>query len=482
MRPLFVLVFCLFLAGFSFSQDISVSFVDNPERPLEIENPASGKTLLLFAPEFSGKNRTYACKAYECDSRTLQVLRTGPENNIYARGESTAPVRMRVLCRVARGADYYFAIENAGACQLYRVSGADLQLEKVDSVMLRPKEHVIKGIADDGQMYILSSWKKKKKRSLMLYSLSPGGRMESRPVKLPLKSDKVIDELFNRNFYPAVVEYGMEREPRNASLPVKMFATPGKIRITFDDGVVGSDNTGTIAAMLKIVVIDLAKDSLYLERHYYADRLLFNPVEEGRSSYIFENRLFQMYFNDEMLLLRVRDLESGQSLYKYSIAAGDSLRGLANSPILVPGRGLFGIEREQLTTRDLLRRFARFKPFLQVRRDGERLLLCLGGYDRTDLPLYVPFAQPIPGLTLGVVFDLSYERSFAFYSVLDAAALTPLNIFYQKPLYSVYSDKMETLQNPKDQALYRIGGRFYLGYFDKSSKHYRFREVGVESR
>lgn len=482
MRALFTPAFCLFFAALALAQDVPVTFVDNPERPLVIENPLSGKTLLLFAPEFSGKTRKYACKAYECDSRTLQVLRTGPENNIYARGESTASPRIRVLCRQASGDDYYFAIENADACQLYRVSGTDLGVEKVDSFMLRPKEHLIQGISDGGQMHILSSWKKKKKRELKLHNLGADGRLKSRLVKLPVKKDKVIDELFNRNFYPAVVEYGMEREPRNASLPVKMFATPGKIRLTFDDGVVGSDNTGTIAAMLKIVAIDLSKDSLYLERHYYADRLLFNAVEEGRSSYIFENRLFQFYFNDEMLLLRVRDLESGQSLYKYSLAIGDSLRGLANSPILVPGRGLFGIEREQMTTRDLLRRFARFKPFLQVRRDGERLLLCLGGYDRTDLPLYIPFAQPIPGLTLGIIFDLSYERSFAFYSALDAATLTPPAAFYEKPLYAVYADKMKTLQNPKDQALYRIGGRFYLGYFDKESKTYRFREISVGSR
>lgn len=482
MRLFFAFVFCTFWVNSFFAQDIPVTFTDNPDRPLSIENPVSGKTLLLFAPEFSGKSRKYACKAWECDSRTLQVLRTGPESNIYARGESTVAPRMRVLGRVARGADYYFAIENAGACQVYRVSGVDLALEKVDSFLLRPKEHIIQGIADGGQLHILSSWKKKKKRSLMLHSLGSDGRLKSRAVKLPLKKDKVIDELFNRNFYPAVVEYGMEREPKNASLPVKMFATPGKIRITFDDGVVGSDNTGTIAAILKIVAIDLAKDSLYLERHYYADRLLFNAVEEGRSSYIFENRLFQFYFNNEMLLLRVRDLESGQSLYQYSLAVGDTLRGLANSPILVPGRGIFGVERVQLNTRDLLRRFARFKPFLQVRRDGERLLLCLGGYDRTDLPLYVPFAQPVPGLTLGVVFDLSYERTFAFYSALDAAALSPSGAFYEKPLYAVYTDKMKTLQNPKDQALYRIGGRFYLGYFDKAAREYHFREVSVEAR
>ena len=38
----------------------------------------------------------------------------------------------------------------------------------------------------------------------------------------------------------------------------------------------------------------------------------------------------------------------------------------------------------------------------------------------------------------------------------------------------MYADKLENLKKPRDPALYSIGGQFYLGYYDKDERQYRF--------
>ncbi|GAB4496064.1 MAG: hypothetical protein OHK0019_26970 [Saprospiraceae bacterium] len=40
-----------------------------------------------------------------------------------------------------------------------------------------------------------------------------------------------------------------------------------------------------------------------------------------------------------------------------------------------------------------------------------------------------------------------------------------------------YNDMLVIVERPRDQALYRIGNHFYLGYFDKPGKKYRLRQL-----
>jgi hypothetical protein len=41
---------------------------------------------------------------------------------------------------------------------------------------------------------------------------------------------------------------------------------------------------------------------------------------------------------------------------------------------------------------------------------------------------------------------------------------------------------LEAVERPRDQALYRIGEQFYLGFFDKNDKKYRLRNLKVQTR
>jgi|GEM_PF-2575154 len=462
------------------AQNIRVDAIRNPDRPLVIENTATGKTLFFFYPEDFRNNRNYPCQAYECDSRSLQVLRTSPELAMQVSGATDATVRL--LCRTTRGDDYYFATENADKCRLYRVTGSSLTLEKVDSFRIMPGERLVRGVSDGPNAYILCTREKKRNKALVVYSISAEGRLQAHLIPKPSKQDASIDDVFRNNFQPLPMESGMEQDPKQAAAPVKMFAGTEKLYVVFDDAALGSDNTGTIAAILKVLIVDLRADSMYLSRHHYADHVTFNPVEEGRSSYIFENRLFQLYFNADEFVLRVRDLETGQSLFSRTLHWADSLKSVVNSPLLVPGQGIFGIEKEYTDLRSFLRRFARFRPFLQVRRSGDHWVMSAGGYDEKNLSIPVGAVGIAPGLSVGLAIDISYERTFNFYTALDAASLNLAPVFYEKPLLEVYSEALKAVEHPRDHSLYRIGGRFYLGYFDKKQSQYRFEALQLDSR
>ena len=476
MRALFI--FLPFLLGFSLlsAQGIPVDFISNPDRPLVIENRESGKAVCLFLPENFRQNRNYACKAYECDARTLQVLRNGPELRLPVRGAEDSDLRL--LCRTYRGGDYYFALENAGACMLYRIAGSDLSLSKADSFQVEAGTHLIGGVSDGPYAYVLCSRRIKKQRNeLLVYTIAPDGRLQEHVVPEPEKQDEVLKDLFKKFFRASAVEPDLEYDPESAAAPVKIFAGPDKIRITFDDAKLGSDNTGTVAAILKVVTVDLTADSMYVARHRYTDRLIFNPAWEGRSSYILGDRLFQLYFNEEQFTLRARDLDSGAPLFARTLLWPDTISNLLNSPLLIPGQGWFGIEKEYKNMRDFLQRFARFRPFLQVRRAGDVYLMSLGGYNEKEVSVPIAGVGIVSGLAVGLAVNISYERTFAFYSAVDAGTLRRSSVYFEKPLFQVYEEMLKAADNPRDSALYRIGGVFYLGYFDKKAKQYEFKKI-----
>ena len=133
-------------------------------------------------------------------------------------------------------------------------------------------------------------------------------------------------------------------------------------------------------------------------------------------------------------------------------------------------------------SRSFLARFARFRPFLQVRRSGDQWVMSAGGYDEKNLSIPVGAVGIAPGLSVGLAIDISYERTFNFYTALDAKSLRIAPVFYEKPLLEVYSEALKAVAQPRDHSLYRIGGRFYLGYFDKKQSQYRFEALQLDSR
>lgn len=489
MRTLpFALLF-LSLTPLLTAQNIPIDFTENPDKPIVIENPAAGKTLFFFYPEYL-TSEAFAkegnpWKAYEIDSRTLQVLRTSSNSSL--RVPVGNDLKFKVVCRLGLGNDYYLALENNKKCFIYRLSGKDLSLSATDTFKVSKGIRIVGGVTDrQGGGYILCTRKVRKQgHQLLVYEIGTGGRLKEHRFKVDVRRNYIINEVFKKSFNPLSVEYDLEADPKLASATNKLFAGNRKLRITFDGSEVGSVYTNT-TAILRVMTLDLNKDSVRIKPYYYTDSLVHDALYERRSSYIYEEKLFQLYLNNEQILLRIRDLDSGKTLFTKSLLREDTIEGLANSPILVPGFGAFGLEREYRSVRKFMKRFSKFDPFIQVRRAGENYLLCAGGYENVQMfPGLATSGSGFASAGINPVwvnpwtpsYALSYDRSFTFYSAVQAGTMTRSDVFFEKPLIAAYHDLLEKIKRPRDQALYRIGEKFYMGYFDKKQKQYRLQWI-----
>ncbi len=489
MRHLLFTAFFVLLLLPLRAQNIPIDFTDNPDKPVVIDNPSAGKTLFFFYPDnltsqaFAGQGNPW--KAYEIDSKTLQVLRTSASSSL--RVANSNDLKFRVICRFGTGDEYYIALENNKKCTIYRFSGQHLDMSVADSFKVGKGVRIIGGVTGPSGAYILCTRKVRQEgHQMVVREIGEGGRLQEHRFRVDTRRNYVIEQVFKRGFKPLAVEYELEMDPKPASAPTKMFAGNRKLFLSFDDANVGSVYTNT-TAILRVMTLDLTRDSLRIKPYYYTDSLVRDALYERRSSYIYEDKLFQLYMNNEQILFRIRDLESGKPLFTKSLLREDTIEDLASSPILVPGRGLLGVEKEYRSVRKFMKRFSKFDPFIQVRRSGSNYLLCIGGFEEVKLLRGISSAGP--GFTTATptgawvadgatsAYATSYERSFSFYSAVDARTMTRSDVYYEKPLIAVYNDMLEKVKRPRDQALYRIGERYYLGYYDKRHKEYRLERV-----
>lgn len=475
----FLLITCFVLP--LAAQNIPVDFINNPNKPIVIENRATGKTLFFFYPE-KLKSTRFAkegnpCKAYELNSATLQVLRVSPELALHISSED---LKVRLLCRFSRGDDYYFVLENNDTVQVMRITGEGLTLQKTDTYAAEKSGRIIGGAADGPNAYVLSSQKKKKGNDLLfVHQIDENGKLQRHTFPVGEKHDAIIDELFRGAFSPLSVMYGLEEEPEAASKKSKLYAGEQNLWLTMDNGWTGGTNQAQ-AALLKVITFDLTTDSMRVQQFEYTDKRVYNAENEARNSFIFDKKIFQLYMNHEQFMLRVRDLDSGEPLYTKTLLREDTIEGIANSPILVPGRGSFGVEKEYRSVRKFVRRFSKFRPFMQVRREGDDYLMCIGGYE--EITTFSPGMGPGPGTFMATNYMTTYERSFSFYSAINTQTMTRSSVFFKKSLIEAYSDMLAIVERPRDQALYGIGNHFYLGYFDKPDKKYRLRQLKLQTR
>lgn len=474
-----LLLFVLLIAGALplRAQDIAVEFTKNPEKPVVIENKQNGRALFFFYPErlksISFAKEGNPCKAYEVDSKTLQVLRKSPDLALAIPGDN-ADTKIRILCSFSRGDDYFIALENSNELQVLRISGKDLSM----TTTKHREGRVVNGVAAGTEGYVLCTLNSKKDGGdqAIVLRINDEGGVEKHFFPVGEKRDEAKEDLFRRQFRPLSVEYETEQDPESASGKTKLFAGDNKLFVTFDDARTGPRGSNSGAAILKVLVFDLATDSLHLKRLFYLDSLDFYPSREERNSFIYDRKIFQMYMNSDQFMLRVRDLDTGTPLFTKALLREDTIEGLANSPIMLPGRGLLGVEKEYKSVRKFVNRFSKFRPFIQVRRAGNDYLLCLGGYEvvSNNNP---GFYNPAFGMVTGGGFYGSYEHAFSFYSAIDAQTLTRSPVFFKKSLTAAYQDQVTIMNDPPDQALIRIDGKFFLGYFDRGEKLYRLKKI-----
>lgn len=481
MRPLLFLLFAFCFMLPVTAQDIPIDFTSNPDKPVVIENRVAGKTLFFFYPE-KLKSTRFAkegnpCRAYEINSATLKVLRVSTDLALHISSED---LKVRLLCQFSRGDDYYLVLENNDSVQVMRIGGEGLALQKTDTYFAKKDGRIIGGVADGPNAYVLSAQKRKKEDDLLLvHQVDENGILQKHIFPIGKKHDAIIDEIPRGAFSPLSVRYDSEEEPEAASKKVKMYAGERKLWLTMDNAWTGSADQAR-AALLKVITFDLATDSMHVRQFDYTDKREFNADNEARNSFIFDDKIFQLYMNHEQFMLRVRDLDSGNPLFTKTLLREDTIEGIANSPILVPGRGTFGIEKEYRSVRKFVRRFSKFRPFMQVRREGDDYLMCIGGHE--EVTTFSPGMNPATGTFNTVGYMSSYERSFSFYSAIDTRTMTHSAVFFKKSLIEAYNDMLTIVERPRDQALYRIGNHFYLGYFDKPGKKYRLRQLKLQMR
>ena len=466
------------------AQDISVDFTKNPDIPLVVANPSTGRTLFFFYPE---KLRSddfekdgNSCRAYELNSATLEVMRSSPELALHIPGGNELDIR--VLGRFCRGADYYLVLENNNEIQVLRIAGKDLTMQRTDTYQVDETDRVIQGTADSSNAYVLCSQKVKKGDDLLLvFRVDENGKLEKHVFPVGEKHEKTVSNMLKGNFRPLSVEYGIEKDPELASKKAKLFAVGGQLLVTFDYAREKLNAGGPDVPVLGVVAFDLAAEKISYRTFPYADNLIADPAREARNSFIFEEKIFQLYLDSEQFLLRVRDLQSGESLFSKILMREDTIAGIANSPILVPGGGIFGVEKEYRSVGRFARRFARFDPFMQVRRVGNDYLMCIGGHEEVNQQSFGTL-NPATGMMSPGGWYGSYERSFSFYSAIDARTMTRSDVFFKKTVSGAYFNLVNVIVPPRDHGLFRVGERFFLGYHDKGARTYRLKELKVEMR
>ncbi|MBV6441494.1 MAG: hypothetical protein DYG98_06135 [Haliscomenobacteraceae bacterium CHB4] len=467
------------------AQDIPVDFIKNPDKPITIENQVKGKTLFFFYPEKlrseSFTKEGNPCMAYEMNNSTLKVERTSSPLIFHIPGDGEMDIR--VLCRFSRDGDYFMALENSGQVQVLRIEGQGLTMQRTATLPASEEERIIAGVAYGTDAYILCSNKEKKTgQQLRVYRIDESGQLEKHIFPVGEKADKAVADMLKGSFKPLPTEYGMEQEPEAATNKTKMFAGEKKLWVTFDNSVAGSSGNTRRASVLKVVEFDLVAGSLDVKAFNYTDADKTDALHERRNSFIFDKKIFQLYMSSEQFMLRVRDLERGDPLFTKILFREDTIEGLANSPILVPG-GAFGVEKEYRSVSRFVRRFSKFDPFIQVRRQGDDYLMCIGGHQEINnsSPVLInpSGTTPVP-MAMGHFY--SYDRSFAFYSAIHVETMTRSPVYFTKSLIAAYADMLSDIERPRDQALYRLGEHFYLGYFDKAEKKYRLRQLKVQTR
>lgn len=446
----------------------------NPAKPLILEHPEENLALCLFtADRVSGKSVSTA-RVFACDKTTLT---SSKHNDLLLPVSGESDGKLRRLCRAARAKNAFFVTENDDVCRAYRLSWSDLTAATTDSVQARKGEHFLTGLSDGPYACVISYQDAKKEgRHFRVYSLNEEGRLELHDFPVPAVFEDDFDDIFKKSYHslspekgmrPLAVQYNMEHDPESAARYPKLFIGEDMVWLAYDAEVKGGYE------ILKLYTFDLTKDSVWLKRYDYGSGAV--QTRGKGSSYIYDGKIFQLSSSPSHLQIAVRDLWTGNILRFQHHGIDDSLN-FANSPVLIPGRGTFGIEKEYADLKKFIRRYKSFSPSLQVRRYKEDYVLCIGGYERIQTGGAMRM-NPATGVWTGGT-GFSYERVCAFYTALNAKNLFHSNTYFQRTLASYYAEMEKAFDGVTDEAILHISGSHYLGRYLTDRDVYTLQKIG----
>ena len=276
---------------------------------------------------------------------------------------------------------------------------------------------------------------------------------------------KDLPDFFSRSYYnPLLVQNGADMWPNKAVHPDKIMADGDQIYIL-------QDKTPNIYAQdvlkLHLVTIDLQADTLYTQVLDYPNHGTVVPGASG-GSYIFESKLFQVYFDYDKFGLLVRSLPDRVILFEQYMSGDDSLF-LIQSPIdFWGGRKL---NKSNARAADLLDRLRSVSPYIYVKRLGSDLVLGMGGHKKA-LRGGTNSGPNDPNLATPV--RPAGEKNVVFYSAMaeSARSLSNQNM-HESAVTRIYHD----LLIPKNGVFRNINGHSKYLYYDDVQANQPFRSL-----
>lgn len=469
-----IMVFCLWLgAGLSLAwgQQFQVGY--NPLKPLVFEHPSQAQSLFFFLPDNTAGTRDYLCKAFRYSPGAADSMQ---EKSLSLRIDGADDRKIRRLCRASRSDYAYFAIENNDVCRVFRLDWNTMQMENTDFLHAGADERFVTGLSEGSDACVISYLKSKKEgEHLFIYKIDANGKLEKHDFPVPERESNDFLRIFKKSaalvgkaeMRPLAVEYNMEHDPESASRRPKLFMGEDVVWLAFDTE---SNDFG----LLKLYTFDLRTNTLSMKRYDYGNGV---PSSSSQgASYVYDGKIFQIASSPDQIQFAVRDLWTGAVLKYHSYGKEDSIT-FANSPILMPGRGAFGVEKNYNSPKKFLRRFKSFTPSIQVRRQGNDYLMCIGGYEMVQSGggmVMGPNGMMTPGFG-----GMAYERVCSFYSAINATNLFWSGARYQRTLADQYVDMAQFLDGVTDEAIIPLGGKHYLGKYVINDKVYVLKRIGT---
>ena len=361
--------------------------------------------------------------------------------------------RLKLLCNYTNDLAYCAFFETNEGIYGVSIDRTTFQVSAKLVGTMPEDEEVLGGISLDASTLILTrGGDRKKGRSLHIY----------RPDGDGMKKTSFASELpafFHRDEYsPQLIKKSVDLRPDDAVSNGKIFAEANKIYLTYEKKPSVYSN-GILN--LTLVTIDLEYDSLYAEvidfPNYGA-----TPGASG-SSFIFEGKLFQFYYDETELGLMVCSLPEMKILFESLISGDDSL-SLLNSMVNRPGFLTQSAAKKVNTGSKLLQILIPLKPYIYVKKYLGEYLIGLGGYG-------VETNYGDGGIVTGKLgsgpfggYAYSYESATSFYCILNDACQE----VSQRWLNETFFTKINQVKAPENGEFVQMNGQSKYIYLSRS--------------
>lgn len=418
--------------------------VKQREFPLVFPTDEAGNTLLLFFSRDKTASKNFSFQVAVVDASS-ELLALDSVTAILA--AQPGDKNLTPLCLFADATTQY-ALFKAGDRNIYQVHIDPVSRQVRAQVIgqLDAREQLLGGLTlRQGAAILTRSGSGDNPRSLNIYQPEGGALKKS-------SFQKGMPDFFNRsNYTPLMVQPGADMWPNKAVHPDKIIADGHKIYLLYDKtpNIYSKD-----VLSLQMVTIDVQADTLYSETVQYPNE---GKAIEGASgsSYIFESKLFQVYFDYQKFGLRVRNLPDQTMLFERYMTKNDSLFLIQSEIDFWGGRKL-----TRPNASELLRRLKSVMPFIYVKRSGATLILGLGGYEESlrggenSGPNEPNQATPLRP---------AGESNIVFYTSMQASGRQLANHQFSRPAITrIYQD----LNIPKNGVFSTINGQSKYLYYD----------------